>query len=63
MKPVALALAFLAPLSAFAQQEDLDKVHVRIAKKVAPATVALEGGGVRGSGVLIIGVPPKDMGK
>ncbi|HLY09300.1 MAG TPA: S1C family serine protease [Planctomycetota bacterium] len=48
--------AVLAPPSrAFAQvqQEDLDKIHVRIARKVAPATVAVEGGGVRGSGVLI----------
>jgi serine protease Do len=64
MKPVALALAFLVPLAvhasfdsgvAFAQdrQDDLDKIHVRIAKKVAPATVAVDGGGVRGTGVLI----------
>src|SRR4051794_7442591 len=52
MKPVALAFAFLAPLAA-AAQEDLDKVHVRIAKKIAPATVAVDAGGVRGSGVII----------
>lgn len=49
MMTVALALAVLAlPL-----QDDLDKVHVRIAKKVAPATVAVDGGGLRGSGVII----------
>ncbi|MBI3857036.1 MAG: serine protease [Planctomycetes bacterium] len=54
MKPVALAIAFLAPFAvAQAQQDELDKVHVRIAKKVAPATVAVDGGGVRGSGVII----------
>jgi len=64
MKPVALAFAFwvqLALQAAFdpgfalaqAQQEDLDKVHVRIAKKVAPATVCVEGGSMRGSGVII----------
>jgi S1-C subfamily serine protease len=35
------------------QQDDVDKIHVRIAKKVAPATVAVEGGGTRGSGILI----------
>jgi S1-C subfamily serine protease len=52
MKPVALAIAFLIPIAAFAQ-EDLDKVHVRLAKKVAPAVVAIEGAGMRGSGVLI----------
>jgi len=55
MRPVALAFALLLPIAslAHAQQEDLDKVHVRIAKKVAPAVVALEGGGLRGSGVII----------
>lgn len=61
MIPVALALAILAlptpfdPGLALAQghPDDLDKVHVRIAKKVAPATVAVDGGGVKGSGVLI----------
>jgi S1-C subfamily serine protease len=58
MKPVALAFAFLIPLAAAApatacQQEDLDKVHVRIAKKVAAATVAVDAGGLRGSGVII----------
>jgi S1-C subfamily serine protease len=52
MRPVALAFAFLIPLAAVAQ-EDLDKVHVRIAKKVAAATVAVDAGGMRGSGVLI----------
>src|SRR5437868_7774633 len=55
MRPVALAFALLLPIASLAQaqQEDLDKVHVRIAKKVAPAVVALEGGGLRGSGVII----------
>lgn len=55
MKPVALAFAFLVPLAAYAQdrQDDLDRIHVRVAKKVAPATVAVDGGGVRGSGILI----------
>jgi S1-C subfamily serine protease len=52
MKPLALAFAFWMPL-ALQAQEDLDKVHVRIAKKVAPATVCVEGGGMRGSGVII----------
>jgi S1-C subfamily serine protease len=52
MKPVALAFAFLVPLALHAQDE-VDKIHVRIAKKVAPATVAVDGGGVRGSGILI----------
>jgi S1-C subfamily serine protease len=52
MKPVALAFAFLIPVALYAQ-EDLDKIHVRIAKKVAPATVAVDGGGVRGTGILI----------
>jgi len=53
MKPVTLALAFLVPLALHAQQDELDKVHVRIAKKVSPATVAVDGGGVHGSGVII----------
>ena len=52
MKPVALAFAFLIPVVVHAQ-EDLDKIHVRIAKKVSPATVAVDGGGVRGTGILI----------
>ena len=52
MKPVALVVAFLVPLALHAQ-EDLDKIHVRIAKKIAPATVAVDGGGVRGSGIII----------
>jgi S1-C subfamily serine protease len=52
MKPVALTFAFLIPV-ALQAQEDLDKIHVRIAKKVAPATVAVDGGGVRGTGILI----------
>jgi S1-C subfamily serine protease len=54
MKPVGLAVAFLLSLASILHaQEDVDKVHVRVAKKVAPATVAIEGGGVRGSGVII----------
>ncbi len=54
MKPVGLAAAFLVSIASILQaQEDVDKVHVRIAKKVAPATVAIEGGGVRGSGIII----------
>ena len=52
MIPVALAFAILAPLALTAQDE-VDKVHVRVAKKVAPATVAVDGGGLRGSGVII----------
>jgi S1-C subfamily serine protease len=52
MKPVALAIAVLVPHALHAQDE-LDKVHVRIARKVAPATVAIDGGGVHGSGVII----------
>jgi len=52
MKPVALAFALLVPLAVHAQDE-IDKIHVRIARKVAPATVAVDGGGVRGSGILI----------
>jgi S1-C subfamily serine protease len=34
-------------------QEEPDKIHVRVAKKVAPATVHVEGGRQRGSGILI----------
>ena len=44
MRSIALAFAFFLPVSIYAQ-DDLDKVHVRIAKKIVPATVALEGGG------------------
>jgi len=52
---VPLAALFFSPASAFAQaqQDDVDKIHVRIARKIAPATVAVDGGGVRGSGVVI----------
>ena len=54
MKPVGLAIAFLVSFASILHaQEDVDKVHVRVARKVAPATVAIEGGGVRGSGVII----------
>ena len=52
MKAFALAFAFLVPLAAVAQ-EDLDKVHVRVAKKVSSATVAVDAGGMRGLGVII----------
>jgi S1-C subfamily serine protease len=61
MNSLALAVALVVPSALFspaaalaqAQADDVDKIHVRIARKVAPATVAIEGGGVRGSGVLI----------
>ena len=62
MNTVALAVALVVPIAALfpaapafaqTQQDDVDKIHVRIAKKIAPATVAVEGGGTRGSGVLI----------
>jgi S1-C subfamily serine protease len=55
MKSVALAAILVVPLASFAhaQQDDVDKIHVRLAKKVAAATVAVEGGSVRGSGVII----------
>src|SRR5579859_3958229 len=62
MNTVALAVALVVPFAvlfpaapAFAQtqSDDVDKIHVRIAKKIAPATVAVEGGGTRGSGILI----------
>jgi serine protease Do len=38
---------------ACARQDEPDKVHVRVAKKVAPATVYVEGPRHRGSGVII----------
>src|SRR5262245_11814928 len=55
MRSVALAFAFVLPLAtlAQAQQDDIDKVHGRVARKAAPATVAVDGGGLRGSGVII----------
>lgn len=55
MKSVALAAVLVVPLASFAhaQQEDVDRIHVRLAKKVSAATVAVEGGNVRGSGVII----------
>ncbi|HEV3029353.1 MAG TPA: trypsin-like peptidase domain-containing protein, partial [Planctomycetota bacterium] len=60
MNRVALAAVLVLPayfhassVLAQAQQDEIDKIHVRIAKKIAPATVAVEGGGARGSGVLI----------
>ncbi len=42
-----------ACLSPGTLQEEPDRIHVRVAKKVAPATVYVEGGRKRGSGVLI----------
>lgn len=55
MKSVALAAVLVVPLAtlAHAQQDEIDKIHVRLAKKIAAATVAVEGGSVRGSGVII----------
>lgn len=50
MNTVILAAAFLSLVS---QQDDVDRIHTRIARKVAPATVAVDGGGTRGSGVII----------
>jgi serine protease Do len=46
---VALTSAFLALLL----QDEPDKAHVRLYRKAAPATVAVEGGQKRGSGVLV----------
>lgn len=62
MNSLALAVALVLPATvlsaaspALAQTstDDVDRIHVRIARKVAPATVAIEGGSARGSGVLI----------
>jgi serine protease Do len=54
MKPLAaLLVVLLAATRLSAQEEEPDKAHVRIYKKVAPATVYVEGGRSRGSGVLI----------
>ena len=52
MNTVTLA-ALLLPCFTPVQQDDVDKIHVRIARKIAPATVAVDGGGLRGSGVII----------
>ncbi len=43
----------LGTAAAVAAQDEPDKLHVRVARKVAPAVVYVEGGGQRGSGVLI----------
>ena len=43
----------LALLTLLTLQDDPDKVHVRVAKKVAPATVHVSGGRDSGSGVII----------
>ena len=43
----------LAAVPALAAQDEPDKIHVRLARKVAPAVVYVEGGGQRGSGVII----------
>src|SRR5204862_931627 len=53
MNTVILAATLCLPCFTQVQQDEVDKIHVRIAKKVAPATVAVEGGGLRGSGVII----------
>ncbi len=47
-----LALLAFLPLSSLLAQ-DPDKAHVRVARKVAPATVYVEGGRQMGSGVII----------
>lgn len=46
-----LGVLLLAAATAAAQEED--KVHVGVARKVAPAVVYVEGAGQRGSGVII----------
>jgi serine protease Do len=48
---IASVLSVVASLAVL--QEDPDRIHVRVARKVAPAVVAVNGGGKRGSGVLI----------
>ena len=54
MKPIVTALLLFAAAARAYPQEDPDKVHVRIYKKIAPATVRVEAGGRhRGSGVII----------
>jgi S1-C subfamily serine protease len=54
MKHAAAASFLMFALAARLQaQEDPDKIHVRIYKKVAPATCYVEGGRHRGSGVII----------
>src|SRR5436190_1770907 len=55
MKPLATTLLLLVLASSLYSQEEPDKVHVRIYKKVAPATVYIESqsGRYRGSGVII----------
>ena len=46
-----LAALLLAAATAVAQDED--KIHVKVARKVIPAVVFVEGAGQRGSGVII----------
>jgi S1-C subfamily serine protease len=46
-----LAALLLATATAVAQDED--KIHVKVARKVVPAVVFVEGAGQRGSGVII----------
>lgn len=53
MKHIAATLLLCLAAARLHAQEDPDKVHVRIYKKVAPATVYVEGGRFRGSGVVI----------
>jgi S1-C subfamily serine protease len=49
----AVSLLVFALAARLHAQEDPDKVHVRVYKKVAPATCYVEGGRNRGSGVII----------
>ena len=49
----AASLLLFALAARLHAQEDPDKVHVRIYKKVAPATCYVQGGRSRGSGVII----------
>lgn len=53
MKHLFASLLLMLCAARLHAQEEPDKIHVRIYKKVAPATVYVEGGRYRGSGVLI----------
>lgn len=53
MRSSLAGLAALLCMAATAAAQDEDKIHVKIARKVAPAVVYVEGAGQRGSGVLI----------
>jgi serine protease Do len=52
-RTAAVSLLLFALAARLHAQEEPDKVHVRIYKKVAPATCYVEGGRNRGSGVII----------